>query len=253
MRVYTDHFYGDQRERSRESAREVVPLLMRLVRPRSVVDVGCGVGTWLSVFRDHGVSDTLGIDGDYVDTRLLEIPEASFRRHDLTTPFRLDRQFDLVLSLEVAEHIPPAHAETFLATLARLGPCICFSAAIPRQGGTGHVNERWQDYWAEQFRQRGYVAIDGVRERVWRNPRVATWYAQNTLLYVREDRLAEYPALARERERGGALPLAVVHPRRYLYMTDPRHLPLREVVAALPLLVGNAIRRRLRPRGERGG
>lgn len=248
MRVYTDHFFGEQRERSRQSAREIVPLILDLVQPRSVVDVGCGVGTWLSVFRACGLDDVVGLDGDYVDTRLLEIPEGSFRRHDLTAPLQLDRQFDLVLSLEVAEHIPPAYAEAFVTTLTQMGACVCFSAAIPRQGGTGHVNERWPEYWAEQFRRRGYVVIDCIRKRVWRNPKVASWYAQNTLLYVREDRLADYPALQRARESGGALPLAIVHPKRYLYMTDPRHLPLRDVLAALPVLVINAIRRRLKPR-----
>ena len=95
-----------QRESGRRSARRVVPLVLELIHPRSVVDVGCGVGTWLSVFREHGVEDVRGIDIEGV-AGLLEIPLDQFLAHDLTRPIEPDRQFDLVVCLEVAEHLPP--------------------------------------------------------------------------------------------------------------------------------------------------
>ncbi len=246
MHPYTEDFYEGQRERSRQSAQEIVPLVLELTSPKSVVDVGCGVGTWLAVFREHGVEDVLGIDGDYVDRTMLEIPAHLFVARDLSRPLRLDRQFDLVVSLEVAEHLPPACAETFVASLTSLGPAVLFSAAIPFQGGTGHVNERWPEYWAERFRDRGYVVVDCIRRRVWRNRNVASWYAQNTLLFARPDYLERHPRLEQELAATSLAQLSIVHPKRYLYLTDPRNMPLGRVLASLPALFTRALRRRLR-------
>jgi 2-polyprenyl-3-methyl-5-hydroxy-6-metoxy-1,4-benzoquinol methylase len=81
-------------------------MIIAAVQPNTVIDVGCGVGTWLAVLAENGVADVWGIDGDYVDRALLEIPEERFLPHDLTKPVRLERRFDLVLCLEVAEHLP---------------------------------------------------------------------------------------------------------------------------------------------------
>src|SRR5436309_8946767 len=86
----------DRRESVRRSAEEIVPLVMKLVPAKSVVDVGCGLGTWLAVFREQGATETLGIDGEWIDRNHLEIPSESFMAFDLTQPLRLDRRFDLV-------------------------------------------------------------------------------------------------------------------------------------------------------------
>lgn len=135
MQLYTEQFYIDQRKSSRRSANEIVPLVLELIQPKSVIDVGCGVGAWLSVFRECGIEDILGVDGNWVDKNMLEIPENRFLVFDLTTPVLMNRHFDLVVSLEVAEHLPSECAEIFIDSLTRLGPTILFSAAIPFQRG----------------------------------------------------------------------------------------------------------------------
>ena len=122
MSVYTDHFYLRQRDGSRRSAAAIIPLVLDLVPARSVVDVGCGVGTWLSVFIDRGVADVLGVDGGYVDRALLEIRPERFIAADLRKPLRSGRAFDLAVSLEVAEHLPAECAATFVGT-HKLGSC----------------------------------------------------------------------------------------------------------------------------------
>lgn len=209
---YDEAFFAAQREGSARSAAVVVPFVVELVGPRSVVDVGCGTGAWLEAFGRHGVEDLLGIDGESIPRAVLAIPPERFMAHDVARPIALDRTFDLVVSLEVAEHLPSAAAADFVESLTRLGPVVLFSAAIPGQLGEHHVNEQWQDYWAELFEGRGYVPVDCLRRRIWSDPEVQWWYAQNMLLYVERSELEGRPRLRTELELMGTGQLAVAHP-----------------------------------------
>ncbi|MFS0840343.1 class I SAM-dependent methyltransferase [Paenibacillus sp. 1P03SA] len=215
--VYNPDFFKSQQDGSRKSAMEVVPILLDLINPESVIDIGCGTGAWLSVFKDGGVREILGVDGDYVNEDMLQIPKENFRKHDLTTFFSSGKQFDLVVSLEVGEHLPPACAETFVNTLVTHGDAVLFSAAIPYQGGKNHINEQWPDYWAGLFHKKGFAAIDCIRGRIWENAHVQWWYAQNTLLYVREEALSRYASLQDYRPSKSDQ-LSLVHPRLYMYL-----------------------------------
>jgi SAM-dependent methyltransferase len=233
---YTSDFYRKQAPDARRSAEIVVPLVMDLIRPESVVDVGCGVGAWLSVFIERGVQDVLGVDGEWMDKAHLMIPGRRFLSFDLEKPLRIDRRFDLAMSVEVAEHLPAPCAETFVESLVRLAPVVLFSAAIPFQGGTHHLNEQWPDYWAGYFRERGYVAVDCLRKKIWRNENVDWWYAQNLLLFAREDYLESRPPLKNEADAAGRPP-ALVHPRKYLELIDwleSLARTTREIAAAVP-------------------
>jgi SAM-dependent methyltransferase len=192
--------------------------VLDLLQPRSVIDVGCGRGTWLSVFKELGIEDFLGIDGDWVDTDALDIPQQRFRSSDLAEPMRLDRMFDLVVSVEVAEHLPRECAGVFVQSLTRLGPAVLFSAGIPYQGGTDHVNEQWPDYWAMLFRENAYEAIDCLRGKIWNNDRVKVWYAQNLMLFADTEYLESHAFLKRELAASSNAPRSVVHPRNYVYV-----------------------------------
>ena len=212
---YTPKYYASLEERTRRSAVEIVPIIMELVNPRQVVDVGCGIGVWLSVFQEFGVGDFWGIDGAWIDQTMLKIPAERFSIRDLAQPLRFDRTCDLAVSLEVAEHLPSRCAEPLVEALTDLAPVVLFSAAVPFQGGADHLNEQWPEYWVERFERRGFTVIDCVRKRVWNNERVAWWYAQNTLLFVRRDRLAHDPVLQHEHDRTNLAQLSLVHPRKY--------------------------------------
>jgi Methyltransferase domain len=163
----------------------VVPVVNKLLQPTSVLDVGCGVGVWLDEWDSAGVSDVQGVDGNYVDRKALHIPLDKFTPADLQQSFSLGRKFDLVQTLEVAEHLDEAYADTFVESLTRHSDTILFSAAIPGQGGTHHVNEQWPSYWAKKFAEAGYTAYDVIRPQIWDDPKIKVFYRTNTLLYAR--------------------------------------------------------------------
>ncbi len=217
MKAYRDRFYRDRHDETRRAADTILSLVLDLVPPvRSAVDVGCGVGTWLASLRDRGVRTVRGLDGPWVPEDRLVIPREAFLRVDLGGPLPELGRFDLAISLEVAEHLPSERAESFVGSLAALSDVVLFSAAVPHQGGSHHVNEQWQDHWARLFAARGYAVLDAIRPRIWDDAGIAYWYRQNVLLYARKEKLGEL------RSATGALgptslpALRTVHPELYL-------------------------------------
>ena len=217
MSRYRSDWFESRKERARASARVVLPIVFTLIEPSSVADVGCGTGSWLVVAEELGVAESIGIDGSHIDKALLEIPEEQFLVHDLRTSLALNRTFDLALCLEVGEHLPPRSASTLVQTLIGLAPVVLFSAAVPGQGGTSHVNEQWPEYWTALFSSFDYLAYDVVRHQIWRDDRVRYFYAQNSLLYVRGSETCRYPKLP---EPLFEPPLALVHPKLFGRVRD---------------------------------
>jgi SAM-dependent methyltransferase len=212
---YSCDFFQSHRDGAWRSARATVPLILDLLVVQSVIDVGCGQGTWLAVFHECSVTNICGIDGDYIDHERLEIPAECFIAHDLQQPLRVSRQFDLAMSLEVAEHLPPESADSIVTSLVQLAPVVLFSAAAPFQGGTHHVNEQWPAYWAERFAAHDYLPIDCLRRKLWNRDDVEWWYAQNMFLYAKRAFLEDHDVLLREHQ-ACPMALSLVHPRRYL-------------------------------------
>jgi len=208
---YNADFYNDQLSGSLCSAQIIVPLVIALLHPRSVVDVGCGVGTWLKAFAEAGVEEYMGLDGDYITADQLLIAPSHFMAADLEHPPRLDRTFDLAVCLEVGEHLPAKSAPNLVATLTATAPCVLFSAALPGQGGTHHVNERWPNYWQRLFAERGFVRLDPIRPQVWRNRSVEWWYKQNIYLYCRKSEIEKNSALREEAILAAECPFELIH------------------------------------------
>lgn len=223
---YDERFYEEQSAGSLASARIVLRTLFGTVRPASIVDFGCGAGTWVAAAMELGVADSLGIDGDHVERDRLRIPADRFRAADLTEPLDLGRSFDLVISLEVAEHLPPRCAEAFVDTLTRHGRLILFAAALPYQGGTGHINENWLEYWLDLFAEKGFEPLDILRRPLWREADVEWWYRQNIVL-LRDRAAAEtvFPGVVSEPAH------SLIHPEFFLHAL--RRTPTRTIRAPL--------------------
>ena len=197
------------------SAREIVSILNETIKPGNVVDIGCGIGYFLKAFKDLGIKEVLGIDGRWTDRELVDInlEKEEFVVADLNKKLSINRKFDLLICLEVAEHIDPKHTDVFLDNLVILSDIIVFSAAIPFQGGLNHLNEKWTDYWVQKFGLLGFKALDVMREKIWANKDIHWWYRQNMILFVKN---AKYDLIKSKFKYSKKKFNTYVHPELYL-------------------------------------
>lgn len=168
-----------------------LPVILQAVgiAPRSLVDVGCGTGTWLRAAHDCGINDLMGIEGVVAPTNQLLVDPGCITRGDLTRPLAIQRQFDLALCLEVGEHLDPGAANTLVASLTSLADTVVFSAACPDQPGQHHVNCQWPAYWQGLFNSHSFACSDTIRWRLWELDSVEPWYRQN-MFVARRDPMA---------------------------------------------------------------
>jgi len=193
MYDYDQDFFELMNRDAIRSAGPILEQVSRWLSVRSVVDFGCGQGAWLSVWKQQYGCSVLGIDGAASAQARLLVAADEFKALDLTAPIELGERFDLVQSLEVAEHLPRRAARDFVATLTCHGDFVLFSAAPPGQGGEYHINERPYTYWRKLFAERDYVLVDAVRPSVRDHAEVSYWYRFNTFLYVKHSALPRLP------------------------------------------------------------
>lgn len=242
--IYNAQFFTSQMGGSSRSALAVAPVLVEMLQPQSVVDIGCGVGTWLSAFRENGVREILGIDGDYVDRKQLKIPADRFMSMDLRHPVAsIGQEFDLAICLEVAEHLPESSASRLVNFISGLAPVVFFSAAVPGQGGADHVNEQWPDYWSRHFAKHGYKMLDLVRPRIWNMDGVEPWYCQNSFLYVREDKAICFPGLRAEIAKPVGLPERLIHPELFRRFVSLEYIQTKQLACELAARIKRKLRR----------
>ena len=255
--AYDSTFFANVAHDSLRSARVVVPMIMELLMPQSVVDVGCGTGAWLRAFVENGVSEIQGIDGDYIDREKLLIDSQNFVAQDLTESIVLDRSYDLALCIEVAEHLPCTSAAGLVEQLVRAAPAVMFSAAIPGQEGTNHLNEQWLSYWRSRFSEFKFTMIDAVRPQIRDDVRIAFYIRQNLVLFVSDSLLASRPLHCFSSRKDDGCENEWVHIDVYKKWlaratTEPG---VKEVLRRFPSAIVRSVVRRMRvrsaPEGEK--
>jgi len=215
---YNEEFYRRHEERSYHSAQEILKVVFNIYRPESIVDFGCGLGTWLAAAESLGVKKLFGVDGDWVKKNMLRSSAINFTVADFENSCKYDGRFDMAMSLEVAEHIPDTKAREFVDMLCGASDIVVFSAAIRNQGGTNHINEQWQSYWINLFAKNGFRACDIIRSKSWNNEQVEWWYRQNAFLFVKEGSdVWNLPEVTSASEEYPVSIADVAHPDNYEY------------------------------------
>jgi 2-polyprenyl-3-methyl-5-hydroxy-6-metoxy-1,4-benzoquinol methylase len=197
--VYDASYYADVVEPAAAASSDVIAAsIVRDLCPGSVFDVGCGTGALLAALARRGCR-VEGIDRsqaalDYCRSRGLLVHRFDLERDDFSI---LDgQQWDIVVSMEVAEHLPAAAADRFVDLLMRLGHTIVFSAAPKGQGGMDHVNEQPVAYWTAKFIDRSFVMDETLTNRWrrhWQASEVVQHYWANLMVLRRAGELGTAP------------------------------------------------------------
>jgi SAM-dependent methyltransferase len=207
-KMYKNEMFSTRNASTSTAANKILEIIFdEYVEIYSVLDVGCGVGTFLRTAKSFGVKRIKGVDGPWVDKALLQIPEELFEKTDFESNFRIQENYDLIICLEVLEHVSHARSIQILEALTQNTNRILFSAAIPNQGGNQHINEQWQSHWAGYFAQKGFSPVDLIRPKIWNAPDIDFWYKQNVLMYIKND--------PNETNFNSQVLLDVVHPEMY--------------------------------------
>jgi SAM-dependent methyltransferase len=180
-----EHFAGQARERAPKLARIIRQALPGI---KTAVDLGCGSGHFVAALRAEGIQ----AEGYEYAPRLrrMAAQELGITLHpfDLAAPPAM-RPVDLAMSIEVAEHLPPALGDSLVKVLTQASPLVWFTAAQPGQGGTGHINEQLPAYWVARCLALGYEydakASDDLRPALARDIPSAPWLARNLLVLRR--------------------------------------------------------------------
>ncbi len=207
--MYSRNFYKVNMRTNTISAERIISFVLSLYHPSSVIDVGASGGIFLLELMKRDVKDVMGIDGPWIPDKDIVIPKRNYLRIDLTKPFTIERKFDLCICLEVLEHLNSETGELLLKELTSLSDVILFSAAVPGQGGTHHVNEQWPSFWAKEFRKYGFKYID-IRPYIWNDKEILPWYKQNMMIYLKDQNYDNFINKLKAFKRKE--PLSVIHP-----------------------------------------
>lgn len=222
-KIYSEKFYKAQLS-SMSYWENFIKEIRPLVKFRTICDFGGGVGVFCSVLNKLGYMCT------NIDMSQASIHGVLTINLDLTKPISLNKKFDLVTSFETAEHLDRKYADIFIDNLVRHSDLILFSAAIPFQGGTHHVNEQPAKYWAEKFKKRGYLPVD-IRYLFWDRDT-----NHNMLFYVKKGKLSDYPKLKKIYLNSDRRILDIIHPKQFQVYANPDELPLDFIIKVLKTL-----------------
>jgi SAM-dependent methyltransferase len=166
-------------------AAQVVQVLMEVFSPQKVFDVGCGSGFYLREFAKRGVL-AVGCEGSAEGVSRCAPPPLVFQ-WDLRKPLLINSQFDLVLCIEVAEHLPSRFSEVLIKSIANFtSKHVVFTASPPGPWGDDHINCREPEFWDALFNKHGFMVnkeLSGILRQRFQEIGAASWLQLRLAVY----------------------------------------------------------------------
>ncbi len=158
----------------------LIKSVLSFYKPIKSLDLGCGLGYFVAYLREQGV-DAWGVEAEDLGEHF-KSPGHQIRK-DLSQLSDLQEKFDLVICLEVVEHIPRDFEEIIFDNIVRhMSKYLLFSGATVGQQGIGHINERSESHWFRHLIKRGLV----LRHQASLEARLSctlSWYTKNVSIW----------------------------------------------------------------------
>lgn len=123
--------------------------------PSTVLDAGCAIGLLVETLAAEGI-DATGLDiSDYAIGQAAGAAQGRCRVASLTD--ELPQRYDLIVCIEVLEHMPEAEARAALANICRHTDDVLFSSSPQDYGEATHLNVQPPEVWAEWFAREGFL------------------------------------------------------------------------------------------------
>jgi len=168
----------------------IANLISKTYQPKTIVEFGCGPGHLTRELDKININVT-AIDGfsspEFKNTQKITFTKVDLNDQKALEQFLGNKKFDLAICTEVGEHLNPASSEHLIKYLTQSAPVVIFSAAVPGQGGHGHINCQPREFWHDLFTSNGFRLIDSFRQKLRDNEKLAMWYKLNMLDYVSKD------------------------------------------------------------------
>ncbi len=134
----------------------------RIVRdfaPATALDAGCAIGILVEALRARGV-DARGFDiSDYAVRQVPEFLTPYIQKGSVLDPNAVSGCFDIVICMEVVEHLLPADADLAIENLCRWSDRIVFSSTPDHYDEATHFNVQQPGYWVEKFARHGFIHV----------------------------------------------------------------------------------------------
>ncbi|MBM2840162.1 MAG: hypothetical protein HW412_690 [Bacteroidetes bacterium] len=190
--VFTEEYFRMVEQTTSQSASVIAGSIVQDLKPKRVVDVGCGTGVLLERLRDHGV-EVMGLEYNEIALRICTGRSLDARRFDIEhDPIISFAEAEVAVCFEVGNLIAESAADRCVEILSSVSRAVVFSAGAPGQGGVHVRNEQPQEYWIAKFQARGF-AFDSELSQKWRSHwkarNIAPWFSKNVIVLKRRQRI----------------------------------------------------------------
>ena len=169
------------------SAEIMMNSLVRDLKPTSLIDIGCGPGHFANEVKR--LDETIDVSAVDIEESAKDFinPNVNFNITDLSVPMLVEKKSDVVICLEVVEHIDEKHEYILCENIVKhVGKYLVVTIAQPHQKDPGHINLKEPIYWINKFEKLGLtVNIEMTKKWIneWLNTgKVERYFVQNLLV-----------------------------------------------------------------------